>query len=770
MSEHTLPTLEMHVVCVDDDREFLHSLGLLLPDRLNTLREDNSWLRFSFFESPNEALAFLKEMQEINEEVAMIVSDQKMPLMKGTEFLARAREYAPLAARVLLTGYAGIESAVEAINEKLLDRYLTKPIDDESGFALTLHQMIEKYRLERTIERQGNSLKELYGFANTLNSIEDFQAALDYIVLFTSKALQCERVSLMLLKNEGAPHLVIAAAKGLPEEVVRSTRLSVGDRVAGTVFQNRQAIYARSVEDLDVIEASPEGVDAEFLSVPMLWANLKSSESPVGVLNATEKANGQVFNQNDLEILTYISNTATISINNHLTAQKLKEAYIESKTQAAALTHIMHHNALTGLPNRTDFDNKVRRLVRARSAIQSLTVLMINLDRFRDINCAIGHESGDIVIKMIANRLASMLEKQPLFHIGTDEFAILLENVGEAETLSLISTIQQRMARPIELEGNPISIHMTYGIAVYPEHAADFKLLMQKADVALNQAKQLGKNVHIYDGDKDLYNSRRLSMMNELRRAISADELVLFYQPKVDLRSGNVEGVEALVRWIHPIHGFTPPDQFIPLAEQTGLMEDLTDWVLRQAAQQCADWSARNVGGGLSVAVNLSTLNLLEAGFAHKVKTICSEAGTHPAQLHLEITESVIMGNIDMTLGALEQLHKMGFRIDLDDFGTGYSSLSYVKNLPVDAIKIDRSFIKDIDQDEHDVQIVQSIIELGHSLNLKLIAEGAENQEAVDMLRRLGCDSVQGYFFSRPVAAADFEAWLLAFNGGNRSE
>ncbi len=763
MSEHALPTYELHVVCVDDDQEFLRSLGLILPDQLNAMRDDNGWLRFSFFETPAEALEFLAEIKSMGEEVALIVSDQKMPAMKGTEFLLKTKEFAPEASCALLTGYAGIESAVDAINSKLLNRYLTKPIEDERNFVLTLHELIQSYLRERTIDRQGRALRDLYTFANTLNSIEDFQSALDYIVLFTSKALQCQRVSLMLLEDEPEPYLKIAAAKGLPERVVRSTRLSMGDRVAGNVMQNRQAVYAKDIADLGVEQKHQPFEEAVFMSVPMLWANLNSSQNPVGVINATDKDEGQVFDQSDLEILTYISNTATIAINNHLNAQKLKEAYMESKTQAAALSHMMHHNGLTGLPNRADFDNKLRRLVRSRTAINSLTVLMINLDRFRDINCAVGHQGGDLVLKLIANRLASMVDKQWLFHIGTDEFALIMQDVGEAETLTFIGEIKSRMDTPIEFEGNSIAVHMTYGIARYPDHASDFKLLIQKADVALNQAKQMGKSVHIYDGDKDLYNTRRLTMTNELRHAITTDELVLYYQPKISLKTGHVEGVEALVRWIHPKHGFTPPDQFIPLAEQTGLMEALTDWVLRTAAKQCALWETKGLGG-ISVAVNLSTLNLLEAGFAQKLKAISHEASIHVSKLHLEITESVIMSNLDLTLHTLEQLSLMGFNIDLDDFGTGYSSLAYVKNLPIDAIKIDRSFIKDINEDEHDVQIVQSIVELGHSLNLKLIAEGVENEETVHLLRRMGCDSVQGFHFSKPLPADELEQWLKGFH------
>lgn len=767
MAGNALPTYEVHVVCVDDNREFLHSLGLILPDQMNALRDDNGWLRFSFFEHPREALDFLKEIQSMGEDVALIVSDQKMPEMKGTDFLAQARAITPAASCALLTGYAGIDSAVEAINGKFLDRYLTKPISDEHNFVLTLHELIQNYLMKRTIDRQGSALEGLYSFANTLNSIDGFQAALDYIVSFTSESLHCKRVSLMLLEDQTDQdaQLTIAAAKGLPEHIIASTRLRLGDRIAGSVMQQRKAVYAKDMGDVGISRSDQTLSEAEFMSVPMLWASLQSSQTPVGVINATEKQEGQVFDQADLEILTYISNTATIAITNHLNAQRLKEAYIETKTQAAALAHSMVRNSLTGLPNRVELSNTLRHMLRSHAPQPCLTLVMVNLNRFRDINCAIGHQGGDLVLRAIARRLESVIVEHALYHIGSDEFAILMEDSDEAAQATLIETIQQRMTQPITCEGTSISVQMTFGIAQYPDHARDEKLLMQKADVALNQAKQQGKHVHVYNAEKDLYNTRRMAMTEELRQAIEADELVLHYQPKIRLKTGEVEGVEALVRWLHPVHGFTPPDQFIPLAEQTGLIEGLTEWVLCKAVQQNKDWQTRYIGkGNMTVAVNLSTLNLLESGFAEKVKRICDEARLATSTMHFEITESVIMSNLDLTLSTLNTLHHMGFGIDLDDFGTGYSSLAYVKHLPIDAIKIDRSFIREITEDEQDVQIVQSIIELGHSLKLKLIAEGVEDQHAIDLLRAIGCDSVQGYFYSRPLAAKEFESWLEHFN------
>lgn len=761
---YTLPEKDLHIFCVDDDSDFINSLSLFLPERMNQMYEGGDYLRFSFFVNPEEALEALKELQELGDEVALIISDQKMPEMKGTEFLALAKNYAPDASCVLLTGFAGIDAAVEAINGKLLDRYITKPIESENDFIINLLQMLNSYEMSRLIANQAKALSDLYEFSNTLNSITDYDEALDYIVSFTMSTLACERVSIMLLEGDGEDCLTIAASNGIPEEVVKSTRVKVGEGIAGRVMENREAVYAKDLTELGYVVESGGDNEAIFISMPLLWACLKSGEQAVGVINATDKTSGQVFSQKDLELLTYISNTASIAINNLTNSQKLKESFIETKTQAAALSHLMTHNSTTTLPNHQMLSSTLRRELESSAGI-GLSLIILNLMRFRDINCSIGHHSGNTLLMNIGHRLEEQLiEGQHLFHIGGDEFAMLLPGYEQEQSLALIESIQKAFIEPIEIDGRQIDTDFTFGVACYPEHAREYKLLMQKADSALNHAKEKEKQLHIYDAASDKYNERRLAMVNELRHAIERDELTLHFQPKLNIDKGTIEGSEALVRWIHPEHGFTPPDQFIPLAEQMGLMEGLTEWVVRRAVQDCLAWNQDSAyQAEISVAVNLSTLNLAEENFAQKMLAICHEYGLSSHLLHFEITESVIMGNLEVALVCLNQLSDMGFQIHLDDFGTGYSSLAYIKRLPLNAVKIDRSFVMNISEDEQDVQIVQSVIELGHSLKLKLIAEGVENQQAVDLLKSLNCDTVQGYYYSRPLPLSDFKQWIKDF-------
>lgn len=768
MSIKSLPEKDVHILCVDDDVDFVNSLSLVLPEKMHQMYEGNDYLRFSFFTSPLEALEALHELQEMNEQVALIISDQKMPVMQATEFIAKAKLIFPSAYCVLLTGFAGIEAAVNAINGKLLDRYLTKPIDNENEFVIALLQMLDSYEMSCTITNQSKALNDLYEFSNRLNSISDYDSALNYVVNFTKSALDCERVSIMLLGGRDSSYLKIAAASGISEDIINTTKVKIGEGVSGGVFENKEAIYAKDVTELGYVLESRHQDEAIFISMPLLWANLQSAGQPVGVINATEKTNGQAFTQQDLEMLTYISNTASIAINNLSNSKKLNTAYIEAKTHAAALSHLMAHDTITTLPNHQSFSTALRETIEAsRRVVRPVSIVVLNLLRFREINCTVGHHSGDNLLVNISRQLLELIsDEQHLFHIGGDEFALILPGCVASDTQGLISAIQDKFCKPIEIDGTPVDTDFTFGIASFPDHASNYKLLMQKADIALHQAKEKKKTIQIYESDSDVYNAHRLAMVNELRSAIQSEQLCLYYQPKLDLVSGNVEGCEALVRWIHPERGFTPPDHFIPLAEQVGLMEELTDWVVRRAVKDCASWNTRNIyPEPITVAVNLSTMNLLEENFANKMSAICEEYKLPTHLLNFEITESVIMNNLELALTCLNQLSDLGFHIHLDDFGTGYSSLAYIKRLPLNAVKIDRSFIMNIDEDAQDEQIVHSIVELGHSLKLKLIAEGVENQEAVNLLQSLHCDSVQGYLYSPPLSLKDFEAWVVDYEG-----
>jgi predicted signal transduction protein with EAL and GGDEF domain len=342
--------------------------------------------------------------------------------------------------------------------------------------------------------------------------------------------------------------------------------------------------------------------------------------------------------------------------------------------------------------------------------------------------------------------------------LGGDEFAVLLPSVDPKEPVLVARKITKVLEFPFDIDGLPIDVEASIGIVLYPDHGSDADSLIQRADVAMYAAKQSGSGYTIYTADQDQHSPRRLMLMAELRRAIEEDLLLLHYQPKVNLAAGGVCGVEVLGRWPHHELGAIPPDQFIPLAERTGLIKPLTGWVLDRALNQCRTWY--QAGIEIPVAVNLSVRNLLNPQLPDQVAELLQHHGVPPGRLELEITESSIMADPERAREIVTHLNKMGVQLSIDDFGTGYSSLGYLKKLPVHWIKIDKSFVIHMVASESDAVIVQSTIDLAHNLGLKVVAEGVENQEVCDRLIDLGCDMMQGYYISRPLPADELIRWL----------
>jgi diguanylate cyclase (GGDEF)-like protein len=433
------------------------------------------------------------------------------------------------------------------------------------------------------------------------------------------------------------------------------------------------------------------------------------------------------------------------------------------RTQAADSEHRAHHDGLTGLPNRDHF------LERTKAAIASIergekraAVMLLDLDRFKEINDTLGHQSGDVLLIQTGDRLRRALrDTDVLARLGGDEFAVLLPTVEGADGAADVAVrIREALQAPVQLRGLSVHIDASVGIAVFPDHGTDVEELLQRADVAMYAAKGGGPSHCVYSAQHDPYSPERLAMISELREAIDDGSLEVHYQPKADLRTGHVAGVEALVRWRHPERGLIAPDEFIPLAEHTGLITPLTVHVLTAALAQCRAWS--DAGIPLDVAVNLSPRNLAEAELPELVARLLAEAGVGPDRLKLEITESSIMADPLRARDVLTRLDAMGVGLAIDDFGTGYSSLSYLSELPVNEIKIDRSFVRNMQTSSGDAFIVRATIDLGRNLGLVVVAEGVEDEEMWARLGELGCDTAQGYFLSRPVPAAELGAWLRA--------
>jgi diguanylate cyclase (GGDEF)-like protein len=440
------------------------------------------------------------------------------------------------------------------------------------------------------------------------------------------------------------------------------------------------------------------------------------------------------------------------------------------RRQAADNEHQARHDGLTGLPNRGSFYERVEAaLVSAQASAGQAAVMIVDLDRFKEVNDTLGHHSGDELLREAGDRLLAALRAgDVLSRLGGDEFAVLLPDVESVETAAAVATrLCEALEEPFVLHGLTVHLEASLGIALFPDHGGDVETLVQRADVAMYVAKSSTNAHELYATRHDRHSASRLALLGELRHAIDNDEFELHYQPKASLSTGRVDGVEALVRWHHPTHGMVPPDDFIPLAEQTGVIKPLTAWVLNAALGQCRAW--RDAGMELTVAVNLSVRNLLDAHLPQSIGELLTHHQLPAAALELEITEGTIVADQVRALDVLTRLNGMGIGLSVDDFGTGYSSLAYLKDLPVCELKIDRKFVNNMTEDGDDAFIVRSTIDLGRNLGLQVVAEGVETQAVWDQLADLGCDVAQGYFLSRPLPAALLTEWLVARRQGSVS-
>ena len=428
----------------------------------------------------------------------------------------------------------------------------------------------------------------------------------------------------------------------------------------------------------------------------------------------------------------------------------------DRRAHERALEHQARHDTLTGLPNRVMLrEQVVRALNQAQRDGSKVAFLILDLDRFKEVNDTLGHHVGDMLLQHIGARLQSEIrQSDTIARMGGDEFAVLLPGTDAETAKDVARRLVASLAQPFETQGLPLQIEASIGIAMFPEDGKDASDVIQRADVAMYVAKRERTGFAVYELGRDFNSVRHLTLNGELRRAIDEDHLVLYYQPKVSANDGTIVGAEALVRWQHALFGMIPPDDFIALAEHSGLIKPLTRWVLNEAMRQAAEW--RRNGLPLPVAVNVSARNLLEKGMPDEVARLLESHGLPPEFLVCEITESVIMEDRRRSLEAITELVHMGVTIAIDDFGTGYSSLAYLRQLPAAEIKIDKSFVMRMDRDKDDAVIVGSTIQMAHSLGLKVVAEGVESERIWCELQALGCDYGQGYYFSRPVPADAF--------------
>ncbi len=444
----------------------------------------------------------------------------------------------------------------------------------------------------------------------------------------------------------------------------------------------------------------------------------------------------------------------------------------EAKTMTERLATLATTDNLTSLPNRTLFHDRLTQAIAAaqREADRHIVVMLMDLDHFKEINDTLGHQAGDRILIEVAKRLSGALrEGDTLTRLGGDEFGVLLPQVTDARRTGerVARKLLQKLSAPFQYEDNELYLNASIGIVSFPEHGEDMDTLLSHADVAMYTCKNRDARFAHYDPGIDPNAPQRLQLSGDLRHALERREFELHFQPKIDIKTRRLMGAEALIRWHHPTRGLIPPDQFIPLAERSGVIKPITDWVIDKALAQCRAW--RKSGLPMQMAINLSGRVFQDPRFADRVRAALSANGLQPDCLEVEITENILMTDIEHVSATLRVLHDLGVLVSIDDFGTGYSSLAYLKQLPLNTLKIDKTFVLDMVKDENDALIVRAIIDLAHNLGRDVIAEGIENEETWNLLEMLGCDGAQGFHIARPMPAREFLAWARASDWVDRA-
>jgi diguanylate cyclase len=433
------------------------------------------------------------------------------------------------------------------------------------------------------------------------------------------------------------------------------------------------------------------------------------------------------------------------------------------------LRHLATHDPLTGLPNRVLLDDRMHQAIaHADRDMRAFAVLVCDLDRFKLINDSLGHRAGDELLQEVARRLSTVVRTaDTVARFGGDEFVLIGTSIADADDAAgLASRVMEVLQAPVRIAGIDIHTSPSIGIAMYPDDGTTTQALLARADAAMYSAKQNGRgNFRRYSPGMHAGTEDRVQLESDLHNALNLNQLALYYQPKVDTRTGEVRSAEALIRWLHPTRGVVSPADFIPLAEECGLIGAIGAWVTREACRQARAWQNEGVPP-LRVSVNLSASQFRDSGLVDNIRTALVDAGLEARYLEVELTESAVMSDPEQSIAILEQLSAMGVLVSVDDFGTGYSSMSYLRRFPIDKLKIDRVFIDEIVSRPEDASIVRAIVSLAHSLHLKVVAEGVETPAQLDFLKLTGCDEYQGYHFSRPLPAADFERLMRDTRGG----
>jgi diguanylate cyclase (GGDEF)-like protein len=624
-------------------------------------------------------------------------------------------------------------------------------------------------QLEETLQLREYEIQLLKETAEAVTSQLHLERLLQLVADRARDLIQAETVLIPVLNRDCTEYTYRAGSgRNLDEILGESLPLDFG--VCGWVWRHRKPWWSGVLAELDEEERNRWEEEAgTVIMVPLI-----GKQHFLGGIAGLTKIGAANFDRRDLDLLSMFASQVSIAMENATTFEELEAAKQRAESfqeELRALNqelvainkdleHMALYDSLTGLPNRYLIQDRLQQgLYAARREARPLAILMVDLDRFKDINDTLGHHVGDELLKQVGIRFQRQLRQaDTIGRLGGDEFAVIIPGANAEGARQVAAHLEAALESPLELEHGSCSVFASIGVALYPEHGEDVPTLLRQADVAMYLAKANRSGVFVYDPSQDEHTPDRLSLATDLRQALDQDQFTLHYQPKLDLSRGRVVGVEALMRWHHPVHGLVPPDVFIPYLEQSGLLKRYTHWALDNAFALCHRWNRK--GWDLSVAVNLSMYNLRDPELQAKVGELLRRYALRPNALVLEVTESGVMSDPHHVSQLLHELAAQGVQFSIDDFGTGYSSLSHLKRLSVAELKIDKAFVMDMERDADDATIVRSTVELAHTMGLRVVAEGVETEGCLAMLRGMGCDLVQGFYLSAPMSASELEAWL----------
>jgi diguanylate cyclase (GGDEF)-like protein/PAS domain S-box-containing protein len=561
----------------------------------------------------------------------------------------------------------------------------------------------------------------------------------------------------MLLESEVAKVTLDSLGEAVLRSDIRGNVIYLNRLAERMTGWRREEAMGRPVADvLQIIDGTSRAEVGNILE--MITQEDKTARLPVNCMNPV------LVRRDGFEC--GIDNSATLTHDRDGGVTGMVVAFHDvsaARVRSLEMSHLAQHDSLTDLPNRVLFNDRLEQAIcLAARQDKQVAVIFVGLDHFKRINDTLGHGVGDKLLQSIAKRLTACVRRtDTVSRLSGDEFVVLLSQVEREEDAAFSARkILRALGAPHIVDGKRLDISVSIGISTYPSHGPDAETLMNKADTAMYEAKQHGRNTYrFFQLDMDARFAERTLLEADLRCALGRNEFLLHYQPKLNLQTGRITGMEALIRWIHPERGMVPPAQFVPIAEECGLMLSIGRWVLLEACKQSQAWS-KSGRGGVSVAVNVSALEFGDKDFLSGVRAVLIATGVNPRNLELELTESVLMRDPEVAIGILAALKTMGVQLAIDDFGTGYSSFSYLRRFPVDALKLHQSFVHEITEDPRDATIVSAMIGIGNSLRQRVIAEGVETREQLNFLQSHQCGEGQGYYFSRPVVAEQAEKLL----------